>query len=68
MKIMFEFSTSSVKDMNWLTLYKSNFFIVVLCCLVVGKLFSQVATHQGPLLAWVYLWYTNNEWTKGKVR
>ena len=29
--------------------------------LVVGKIFNQVPTYQRPILALVYLWYTNTE-------
>ena len=33
---------------------------------VVGKLFSQVRTHQGLILAFVYPWYTNSEQNRRK--
>ena len=43
--------------------------IRLLVCLLLGKLFCQVSTHQGPVLALVYLPYINNDhsWRKEKI-
>ena len=55
----------------------SNFQQVCVCetsivpiseCLVVGKISSQISTHQRPILALVYPWYINTEHMEGKTK
>ena len=41
--------------------------IVLLECLVVGKIFSRVSTHQGLILELVYPWYTKTRFKRRKI-